>query len=104
MGPFTASSTFPRSKERGLIEAVCFTIGWISVELPFRVRKSAASLKPGSLGTNTGLGETFRVRKSAASLKRVLVLVARLQLDDFPRSKERGLIEAHPPFQLSHSL
>ena len=68
-----ACGPFPRSKERGLIEAE--RIVRIQVELPptFRVRKNAASLK---------------LAMSARNFSPVL---------SFPRSKERGLIEADAP-------
>ena len=60
---------FPRSKERGLIEAF---YNWVDI---CRVA-------------------TFRVRKSAASLKRIAFAISEACVVVFPRSKERGLIEA----------
>ena len=64
-----SATNFPRSKERGLIEAWLGTPA-IVLSRSFRVRKSAASLKPVSPAEVTlAITATFRVRKSAASLK-----------------------------------
>ena len=60
----------PRSKERGLIEAASRRFCAIS-HRPFRVQKNAASLKPRQGSCNGGRDAMF------------------------PRSKERGLIEAN---------
>ncbi len=59
---------FPRSQERGLIEA------WRAKCCgnrchPFRVRKNAASLKPADYDAVKAVLAAFRVRKNAASLK-----------------------------------
>ena len=112
---------FPRSKERGLIEADGYYGASAVGAFPFRVRKNAASLKPhrrarlpiethafprskerGLIEANAWSGSktvsaSFRVRKNAASLKPIPgpggPVIPR---SDFPRSKERGLIEAPP--------
>ena len=86
---------FPRSKERGLIEADCGRCQgrWSRA---FRVRKNAASLKLTTAFQVFTRNLAFRVRKNAASLKLRLGCPYRSVESRFPRSKERGLIEAQP--------
>ncbi len=63
---------------------------------PFRVRKNAASLKRQWLLLDELAMKSFRVRKNAASLKRCRSSEALGPIEHFPRSQERGLIEATP--------
>ena len=60
---------FPRSKERGFIEAELGATDLTSI-LPFRVQKNAASLKLNKRVQSKSQKLTFRVQKNAASLKR----------------------------------
>uniref|UniRef100_UPI001E5A8893 hypothetical protein n=1 Tax=Nocardia farcinica TaxID=37329 RepID=UPI001E5A8893 len=60
---------FPRSKERGLIEAWLHHVGGLSRIPAFRVRKNAASLKLKVPVLPEEIAQPFRVRKNAASLK-----------------------------------
>ena len=86
---------FPRSIERGLIEAE-LDVAQVSDDRRFRVRSNAASLKPGIVTSPPFMDSLrFRVRSNAASLKRVSLGCGRGAVNQFPRSIERGLIEAY---------
>ena len=63
-------------------------------QIGFRVRKNAASLKRFRLQERPSLWPSFRVRKNAASLKHQEQDGSGCRQALFPRSKERGLIEA----------
>src|SRR5437868_4103249 len=69
-GPeFQDSGLFPRSKDRGLIEAQWAPVGPPRMK-SFRGRKTAASLKQSLALSNRLDTRRFRGRKTAASLKR----------------------------------
>ena len=61
---------------------------------PFRVQKNAASLKRRPANQSKSSGKAFRVQKNAASLKHEFDEIRKHDIEVFPRSKERGLIEA----------
>ncbi len=87
-------SCFPRSIERGLIEAVG---PWIKIGLApfaFRVQLNAASLKQHGYPLPGTTAAPFRVQLNAASLKPLIKLFTMRSRRCFPRSIERGLIEA----------
>src|SRR5581483_5849830 len=84
-----------RSFERGFIEA--------PLGLPcsddrryFRARSSAASLKQVGVERSVAPVGDFRARSSAASLKRQYFFCRGSGVVRFPRSFERGFIEATP--------
>ena len=86
-------SHFPRSKERGFIEAPVQVV--VVGHLVFFPR----SKERGFIEAQQNLWKwlkvlSFRVQKNAASLKRNLMANPRLKYLYFPRSKERGFIEA----------
>ena len=98
----------PRSKERGLIEA------WgAKFRGPSNVRVLPRSKERGLIEATLELlyphfSSTFRVQKNAASLKPLVCTQPVQPFDLLPRSKERGLIEARlhqsQAFEGLHSL
>ena len=88
------ASNFPRSKERGLIEAVSWGNGWGSLTgFPRSKERGLIEARLWIRCTRTYVAP-FRVRKSAASLKLQHCQHLWRCRQHFPRSKERGLIEA----------
>src|SRR5258706_494909 len=87
---------FPRSPERGHIEAAA-TLPAHDRRSPFRAPQSAATLKLGGVGVSHGLYLAFRAPQSAATLKLRLPSGAADRCERFPRSPERGHIEAGAP-------
>ena len=110
---------FPRSFERGSIEAISLTVSiiWIGPSfhvrlsvaplkhrltiallllLPgrFHVRLSVAPLKPSTNRAREAGRLRFHVRLSVAPLKPAIVQDYKLAANEFPRSFERGSIEA----------
>ena len=88
------SVRFPRSPERGLIEAWSIKAAIRRSEY-FRAPRSAASLKRGWHPDTRHDHRHFRAPRSAASLKPVTLRLPELWGWQFPRSPERGLIEAN---------
>ncbi len=87
---------FPRSKERGPIEARGLADEPVLGPVNFRARKSAAPLKHLTHESQRLHHRDFRARKSAAPLKPRAAASPRERVAVFPRSKERGPIEARP--------
>ena len=85
---------FPRSSERGSVEA------WQVPEKPrllraaFRVLRNAAPLKPDLGMVVEGQDPPFRVLRNAAPLKPAYFGQSATRLGSFPRSSERGSVEA----------
>src|ERR1700730_14152039 len=74
---------FPRSSERGPIEAVSKN-GYVSIKrLDFRASQSAAPLKLLHVGMHVGVVSDFRARQSAAPLKRLLEGRQHVSVHDF---------------------
>ncbi len=85
---------FPRSIDRGSIEANRVT-DVRNRSVTFRVQLIAAPLKLEALGIAPGLHTTaFRVQLIAAPLKQVNQCVFQRIRHNFPRSIDRGSIEA----------
>ena len=85
---------FPRSIERGLIEAVCSsTAGSRPDAFPRSIERGLIEAT-GFPIRHPAHESTFRVRSNAASLKHELRKILLMLFVDFPRSIERGLIEA----------
>jgi len=84
---------FPRSTERGPIEATLRTLER-SRRVAFRVQQNAAPLKPLSFQFGSVNQVTFRVQQNAAPLKPAYAESVRGVVQPFPRSTERGPIEA----------
>ncbi len=85
---------FPRSYERGPIEATRFLCGLHPHPRPFRVPMNAAPLKPRHDSHRRHGNGTFRVPMNAAPLKRLPCKRCGCGTHRFPRSYERGPIEA----------
>ena len=85
---------FPRSIDRGLIEAWSALFARSSAS-PFRDQLIAASLKPDCAGDTAEPLLAFRDQLIAASLKQEPLLQSKTWAVTFPRSIDRGLIEAH---------
>ncbi len=85
---------FPRSKDRGPIEACRCGFCVICGGCGFRGRKIAAPLKPKKRGRDAWNRTRFRGRKIAAPLKPLPSAAVFAVNWQFPRSKDRGPIEA----------
>ena len=84
---------FPRSKERGFIEAEnCHE--WAADYFPFRVQKNAASLKRDQLLGRYLDSLRFPRSKERGFIEATVAITHFLIHMFFPRSKERGFIEA----------
>ena len=89
------SPTFPRSKDRGLIEATRRKSFWTAESGGFRDRKIAASLKPVSRGVVSHAAyHVSAIERSRPHRSRYRSQVGKRRKWKFPRSKDRGLIEA----------
>ena len=84
---------FPRSKERGSVEAVVVVVFIFSVQR-FRVRKNAAPLKRCPRDCSEPRAPRFPRSKERGSVEALLLRTAAIFFREFPRSKERGSVEA----------
>ena len=91
---FTPRDRFPRSKERGLIEARQTSAPADRLARSFRVRKNAASLKLAYIAPNNRGGGSFPRSKERGLIEACKRCSQLFEGKFFPRSKERGLIEA----------
>ena len=62
----------------------------------FRAHVSAAPLKPAGPNAARGNRSSFRAHVSAAPLKLEIIVRDHQLIDSFPRSRERGPVEARP--------
>ena len=85
---------FPRSKERGPIEAEGICSGFLGAGRFPRSKERGPIEAVGLVGYGVEASEDFRAQKSAAPLKPERLVTVHDPHEAFPRSKERGPIEA----------
>ena len=88
------TASFPRSKERGFIEALRRPADQTSDAGAFRVQKNAASLKPLSVVVWCPTRRPFPRSKERGFIEAMHQFGDCPLPTNFPRSKERGFIEA----------
>ena len=89
-----ADSRFPRSNERGSIEARRPPLKVSHGSFGFHVRMNVAQLKPARSSILPVGGKCFHVRMNVAQLKPTIRMPPHIPFVGFPRSNERGSIEA----------
>ncbi len=85
---------FPRSNERGSIEAPPGSVQTFSVATAFRVQTNAAPLKHVPIDPEDDTKGTFPRSNERGSIEAFGHALSRRITSTFPRSNERGSIEA----------